>query len=232
MKAQNQLLDDLFTIASDHNRFREDRVDDMVPLLLSVEEEKFLPDTTTWQRSDSAWRDFKPQVLRQKQAEQAFFVDFVQKIFKKYDDVMAFSWNQSQDYPGYYGGYFFSFDILWLSINGHSMIPLVGLEDEWGNTRYAFLETDLIVSPPLFLMKIIEKKERISWKEADFKARDRYHKMVKEPFDVFLIFLQSLHRAYHTNYFIDLFGWFSDVQIDRNGLNLKNVIWEPKNRVE
>ena len=231
MNASNHLLDKLFTIASDHNMSREARVAFMEILLLSVEEEKFLPESTIWQRSDSAWRDFKPQILKQKQAEQAFFVDFVQKIFKKYEDIMAFSWNQSQDHPGYYGSYFFSFDILWLSINGNSMIPQVGLEDEWGNTRYAFLETDLIVSPPLFLVKVIEKKERIYW-NAYNKARDRYANIVKEPFDVFLIFLQSLHLAYHTNYFIDLFGWFSDVQIDRNGLNLKNVIWEPKNRVE
>lgn len=53
--------------------------------------------------------------------------------------------------------------------------------------------------------------------------------LVTALFDIFLIFLQSLHNAYHTNYFIDLFGWFSNVHIGQSGLLLRDAVWEPKN---
>jgi len=51
----------------------------------------------------------------------------------------------------------------------------------------------------------------ISFEAAGKNAIEIFSALVEYPFLVFLIFLQSLHRAYHTNYFIDLFRWFSSV---------------------
>lgn len=222
-----QLVNALFDIASDHDRSREDRSDAMVPLLLSVEKEKFSPDAHIWRNTDAEWPDFKPQVLKNREAEQAFFVAFVQKIISKYEDVHFFRWLQSQDHPGYWGGYFTSFDLLLISINNEVMIPQLGLEDAFRLGKYVLLETPLIVSPPLELIHSIQNTTRIPILDAHNKAQEMYAALVKHPFDIFLIFLQSLHSAYHTNYFIDLFGWFSNVHIDKNGLLLRDAVWEP-----
>ncbi len=227
-----QLVITLFDIASDHDRSREDRSDAMVRLLHSVEKEKFTPDTLTWRYTDDQWHEFKPQVLKNREAEQSFFVSFVQKIFSKYEDIHFFRWSQSQDHAGYWGGYFTSFDLILISINTEVMIPQLGLEDAFKFGKYALLETPLIVSPPLELIHGLQYTSGISSMEAHNEAGEIFTALMKYPFDIFLIFLQSLHNAYHTNYFIDLFGWFSNVHIDQSGLLLRDAVWEPKNLVE
>lgn len=227
-----QLVNALFDIASDHDRSRENRSDAMVPLLLSVEKEKFSPDTLVWRYTDAEWPDFKPQVLKNREAEQVFFVTFIQKILNKYEDVHFFQWSQSQDHPGYWGGYFTSFDLTLISINDQEMIPQLVLEEAFKFGKYPLFETPLIVRPPFELIQGLESTMQVSYKEAYNEAMGIYAALMKYPFDTFLIFLQSLHSAYHTNYFIDLFGWFSQVHIDQSGLLLRDAVWEPKNRVE
>ena len=58
-------------------------------------------------------------------------------------------------------------------------------------------------------------------------AADLFQSFYEQPYEVFQVFLQSLHRAYRVNYFIDLFGWVSSVFIDENGIKLEGVLRKP-----
>jgi len=87
----DQLLDNLFAIANDQTKKWPSRVEEMVPLLLAVEAEKFKPDEKVWENTDYNWKTFKMQSLVNREKELAFFGRFVQKIFRQYSFVESFS---------------------------------------------------------------------------------------------------------------------------------------------
>jgi len=222
----HQLIAQLFAIASNHARTKEIRVDEMVSLLLDAEEEKFRPQHKAWTRSDHYWRDFKPQVLREKNAEQNFFGAFIREIFRKYEQVESFSWRQSQDYNDNWD----YFDLHNLAINGHEIQYNAGFDDYENYKTYCIIEEGCnFYIPPEDLLTGLqaELSGQKSEEEIHDMAADLFRSFYEQPYEVFQVFLQSLHRAYHVNYFIDLFGWVSSVFIDENGIKLEGVLRKP-----
>ena len=220
------LITRLFDLANDHTRTRQARVDDIVPLLLEVEAKKFKPDAKSWERTDHYWEYFKPQSVIDRKQEFAFFGAFILEIFHQYEEIESFSWRQAQDYNDNWH----YFDLHELSINGHSIKYLAGFDEYDSHQTYCLIDKvyeDFY--PPDELVHRI-------WEELDYQkpeeevqdlATHLFQAVLEPPFAVLLIFLQSLHRAYHVNYFIDLFGWVSSVFIDRNGIRVEGVQTDP-----
>ena len=141
--------------------------------------------------------------------------------------------------------------MLELNINDHSLLWRAGfvfdLEDELIRNAGEFIypsddfqrrfqasELGLHWEGPiddLFWQKINEL-ELFDVYTLDGKAKAPFRKQYKPPSAVFLIFLQSLYRAYQVNYFIDLFGWSAWIVINREGITMESVERAPSNPLE
>lgn len=234
------LAEQLFALANDHNQSRQERVAQMVPLLLALEAKKFKPDTRSWENSDCQWQSFKLQSLLDRKEELLFFGSFIQLIFKHYSElVQSFSWGQRQEYDDH----FFPFNLQDIQLNDFSLTyvnlearldtfiegscELISPSEEY-LYRHNAARLGLPWEGPLdeaFWAKVqaLELYEvySVDWGDAD--ALEAFKKTYEPPGSVFLIFMQSLLQAYGVNYFIDLFGWSSSVYIDEAGITLELV---------
>lgn len=227
MEDDQLLIMDLYAIASDHQHSKRARVEQMAPLLLAVESKKFQQNRKAWYKSDYYWKHFKPQVLKDRTAETMFFGEFIQEIFKKHEHVESFSWRQTQDFNDNWH----YFDLQNLSINDFEVQYDAGF-DWYGRDAENFTiidQYDNFSNPPYELVSGLEAEfeGKKSSEEIRAFAADLFSSFYQPPFDIFQVFLQSLHRAYHANYFIDLFGWCSSVYINRDGIRLEGVVREP-----
>lgn len=232
----------LFAIANEHSQPRQQRVDQIVPLLLALEAEKFRPDTHSWENSDHNWEQFKLHSLIDRKKELLFFGNFVQLIFKHYGNlVQSFSWSQRQEYDDN----FFPFGLQEIQLNDFTL-TYVYLEAFQQGTfidgsselqyppedfmyRHKAASLGLLWEGPLddaFWGKVNELElddVHTAWGPADEETLEAFTQTYEPPGAVFLIFMQSLVQAYGPNYLIDLFGWSCSVRIDETGISLELV---------